>query len=201
MKKFYFSLFLIILNIFISSCSPKYEVVYIYHPPETTEGRKCIEECKIKKINCNKRCNKERNICYKEAINLAKKIYEEKLREYNIEYKNYLEMYKNYKRELWEWKKRKSELESNYDYFARICSVEKKFCPEKEFYFKLLAKQNVDKPIEPEKPVKPNISKIIEKKKRKLCNLNCNCTDEFNICFQNCGGEIEIKKICVENCD
>ncbi|RUM61270.1 MAG: hypothetical protein DSY59_01750, partial [Persephonella sp.] len=111
MRKFYLALLLIILGVFIYSCSPRYEVVYLYHPPKTTEGSKCIEKCKIEKINCNNRCIKERNKCYKEAVELAKKIYEAKLREYKVEYKNYLNLYRNYKGELWEWKRRKAELE------------------------------------------------------------------------------------------
>lgn len=185
----------------IYSCSPRYEIAYIYNPPSTEEGKKCVEKCKIERIKCNNICAKKRNRCYKEAIEVGKKIYKLKLEEYKVEYKDYLEKYRDYRNELWNWESRKRELENNYLYFSSLCATEKRFCSEKDFYYRLLREWEYKEPIKPEKPSKPNLSKIIEEQKQKLCRLNCNCTEEFNICFQNCGGKLEIKRICVEYCE
>ena len=175
--------------------------MYIYHPPDTEEGKKCIEKCKLERDRCNNICAKKKRKCYEEAIKVGKNIYELKLKEYEIEYKNYLERYRSYKDELWEWERRRNELDNNYLYFSHLCATEKRFCSEKDFYLKLLRNLEYRRPIAPTRPVKPDLSRIIEEQKRKLCKLNCNCSEEFNICFQNCGGEIEIKKICVEHCE
>ena len=186
---------------FIFSCSPRYETVYIYNPPKSLEGKRCVKDCELKKKKCEEKCKEEKRKCYKEAIKTAKEIYSLKFEEYKIAYNDYLTKYKIYRRELNNWQAKYDELLSNYGYFSRICSSDKKFCSEMSFYKNLLHQHNLHKPKPPKPPVKPDLSEIIAEQKRKMCKLNCDCTDEFNICFESCGGSINIKKVCVENCD
>jgi hypothetical protein len=52
---------------------------------------------------------------------------------------------------------------------------------------------------EPKRPLKPTIYELIDKFKRK-CTMNCGCSNEYDRCFESCGGKIEHEKICVEYC-
>ncbi len=193
--------FLIFISFLVLSCSPRYETVHIYHPPKSLQGKRCIKECEKEKSKCKKDCLQRKRKCYKDAIKLANDLYKEKIDIYEKEYRNYLTMYKQYKEELKDWEYRKRELEESYYYFDRLCKSDKRFCGDKDFYYKLLIDWKTKRPYPPDKPTKPSLSKLINQQKNILCSFSCGCEEEYNLCFKECGGKIEIKKVCIENCD
>ncbi len=194
-------IFIFLISLIAFSCSPRYEIIYIYHPPKDFQGKKCLEKCKSNKLKCKRDCLNRKRKCYKDAIRLAQDLYKERVEIYEKEYKNYLSSYKHYKDELKDWEYRKRELEQSYYYFDKLCKSDKRFCGDKDFYYKLLIDWKTKRPYPPDKPKKPSLTEVINQQKNVLCNFSCGCEEDYNECFKECGGKIEIKKVCVENCD
>ncbi len=192
-------LFFIVIALFLFSCSPKYEIKTIYKPPKTEEGKKCIQDCEKKLLICKKECAKGYENCLNESVKRAESIYKKELEDFKREYEIYLQEYDRYLKELSLWQDKYLRLKEDYEYYLRKCSLDKNWCDEKEYYKKLLKDWEYRKPQKPVKPQKPSYQNIL-KQQQNLCDKDCGCKEEYDICFQNCGGKIEIKKICVENC-
>ncbi|WP_457642467.1 hypothetical protein [Persephonella sp.] len=190
---------LVIFILLLVSCSPKYRVIKEYSPLPNTE---CLDKC-VKNFNkCQYTCNDKYIHCLNNAISKAEKIYQKLSAEYEKRYEKYLREYRFYEKRLKNYRE-------NINKYVEMLKIYEKFClkykdPEacsmKKILKKEIKKLSTKKPEKPEKPIKITLEKVIEDQ-QSYCNKNCGCHEIFDACYQACGGNIEIKKICVENCD
>ncbi len=194
-----YKIFLFLIGFIFISCSPKYEVKTIYKLPETEDGKKCISQCQIQYEFCKKECNQNYQKCLNSALKRAKEIYKEAEKDYQIKFKKYYREYSLYTEAYRSWLNKYERTKSDFEYYSRKCSIDKKWCDEKNYYSRLLSELYSHKPKEPFKPQEPSFEKILQVQQSK-CDKECGCKNEYDTCFQSCGGKIEYKKICVENC-
>ncbi len=194
-KRVFFGIFLL----FLFSCSPKYSIQTVYIPPSSEKGKSCVKECEEKFDRCKKDCLKFYQVCIKEAFQLAEKTYTRALKDFEKLHKLYLEKYRLYLKEKSMWEERYLKIKSDYQYYRQKCSLDKNWCDEMEFYKNLLKDIEAQMPEKPLKPKEPSFKDIL-KTQQDMCKKSCNCREAYNICFQNCGGRIKIKKVCIENC-
>ena len=93
------------------------------------------------------------------------------------------------KRELLEYKKTEAE---------KKCKLNPQTCSEYKKNKKKIKK--LHHPQRPIKPYKPRLQDEIAHA-QKLCSLDCKCKDRYNLCYVSCGGTIDTRKICIENCN
>jgi hypothetical protein len=188
------------LGLLIISCSPKYELRTVYKLPETEKGKECVNQCQTQFEFCKNECDKNYQTCLNIAVKRAKEIYKQAQKDYEIRFKRYYREYSKYTDAYRSWLQKYERTKSDYEYYSRKCAVDKEWCDEKNFYRRMLNELYSQKPKEPFKPAEPSFEKIL-KAQQELCDKDCGCRDEYNLCFQQCGGKIEFKKICVEHCD
>ncbi len=192
---------LLILSIvlILVSCGSKYSVVKNYIP---SGNKECVEQCKIRLAGCKTKCLEDYRTCLKESVDRAKKIYEVLYEDYRNKLEDYHLQYREYLFTLEKFRVIESSLREDYEFFSRICKKykDKEACKRRNYLKKHLRKIHFDRPLKPLKPVKPDYRQILVKE-RKACVCDCGCMQEYDVCFQSCGGRIETKRICVENCD
>ncbi len=178
-------LFLILSIVIFGGCSPKYKVIYNYTQPGDQSGKECVKTCKEKLATCKAICKSNFDICKVKAHKIAKKIYEEKLQDYSNaleRYANEVEMY---------------NLEQNLYYFNNY--NDRPF-----FYWRPAGPYWIWGPTggiySLQKPVKPSLAAEIQEAEMRYCPIDCKCQDSYNECFSECGGKVEVKRICIENC-
>lgn len=196
MRKLYF--FLLLAIAFLYSCSPKYKIEKVYIPQKA--DKECIEKCEKKREECRKECLKEKKKCLNEAIKRAKEIFKQQEKIYKERLKAYFNQYDRYLTEYRQWQEKYLRLKEDFQYYSRKCKIDKNWCDEKDYYKQLLDDWLRFKPKKPIKPEEPSFNSILEKQ-QSLCRYDCCCENEFDACFQSCGGKVKIKKICIENCD
>jgi len=181
------------------ACSPKYRVEKVYHPPE---NKACIEKCQRDFKECQNNCQHRYKECLKESIQRAEMIYSNLQKDYSARLKRYYREYELYlkKKELInsEIKRLSKELE----FLTRICSKyrDKEACERKKELSRKIRKLKSRRLTLPSKPSEVSLERILEKE-REICSCDCGCKEIYDACYQSCGGRVEIKKICVENCD
>ncbi len=191
----------ILLSFLLSfACSPVYKIKTIYIPPVSEEGIKCAEKCEEDLHRCNEKCHKEYERCLDEATQRAEKIYKKLKQSYKERYRNYIREMNIYVFELKVWQDKYIKLKEDFEYYSKKCSLDKSWCDERDYYKRLLDDWIRRKPEKPEKPQEPSLKKLIEQQ-QSLCSKECGCKQMYDICFQNCGGKIIIRRICVENCE
>ena len=191
-------LFLFSLIIF-TSCSPKYKIEKIYHPPT---DKICLEKCSTDYHRCQNICQKNYSDCLKKSIERAKAVYSQLQKEYRIRMEEYYKNYDLYIKKSEDYRRQLKTLKDNYKFYERLCSQykDKESCQKKEKVKKYLKQLEVNRPAPPEKPVEIGFNSILDKE-RKACSCDCGCKEIYDACYQSCGGKVEIKKICVEHCD
>ena len=192
--------FLILLvAFFISSCGPKYKVVKSYIPPK---DEACVEKCKLRLAECKNRCFENYRKCLKESTERAKKIYEALYEDYQRSLQDYHFQYREYLFTLERFKRIERSLKEDYEFYNRICTKykDREACRRRNYLKRFLRNLSYEKPLKPLKPVKPKYQRILSKE-RKTCSCDCGCMQDYDVCFQSCGGRIETKRICVEDCD
>ncbi|WP_457625948.1 hypothetical protein [Persephonella sp.] len=188
-----------VILLFILSCSPKYRIEKIYHPPT---DRECVNKCQKEFEQCGNTCQKNYNDCLKESINKAKKIYSLIEKDYNLKLNKYYREYELYQKRLNDYKKEIQQLKDDYRFYEKICAKykDKEACYKKEKIKKQIKYYQSNKPSPPVKPPEVSFENIL-KKEREICSCDCGCKEIYDACYQSCGGRVEIQRICVENCD
>lgn len=185
--------------ILVFSCSPKYKVEKIYHP---SQDKNCLKRCDDEYIKCQSDCKKNYSVCIENSLSRAQKIYSQIAKEYEKRFNEYSKSYEIYLKQLENHKKMLTSLKGDYKFFSRMCSQykDKEACRKKDQLKKKIKYLENNQPNAPVKPSEPSFEKIL-KKERQVCSCDCGCKELYDACYQSCGGSIEIKKICVENCD
>jgi len=260
---------ILILSIIIiyTACSPKYNIVKKFIPPQTKEGKICIKECDKKRTICKQNCQDIYNRCLTDArekandrFKLEMKKYNRDMREYNskmyifnAKMRRHLNKIDKLTQQIEETKnicendikiyKRKISCNRLKKIYKRICkhrckekkcksrhisqnikkniahklsckkhkkiykdkcsniviSQELSSCQKLEKIKDELEKLKSKKLIEPDRPEKPILLQLT-RRFQSICSNNCNCSNDFSKCFISCGGDIEEKKVCIENC-
>ncbi|WP_457638655.1 hypothetical protein [Persephonella sp.] len=193
------SVWILFLLVFLASCSPKYKIEKVYYPPE---DRVCVEKCDKDYTECTAKCLEKHKECLKDSADRAEKIYRKLRDEYERLLSRYYRNYDLYTREMEIYEKNLSSLRKELKFYSRLCSQykDKEACSRREKTRKKLKHLEANRPQPPEKPRQVNFEEILEKE-RKACSCDCGCRDIYDACYQSCGGKVEIKKVCVENCD
>ncbi|NPA51444.1 MAG: hypothetical protein GXO22_00940 [Aquificae bacterium] len=192
-------LLLVFLSVYLISCSTaKYKIGKVYIGGD----KQCIENCKKEKIECENRCKLEYEKCIDQAYNRAKQIYSLLEKRYKENLEIYNTLYRDYLYHYDQWFSRYRLIYDTYLHYKTRCLRDRKDKYSCERYRQLsleLEHLRILKPRPPDRPFPPNFEKILEKEK-KACQKDCTCTNDFDICFSNCGGKIDVKKICIKNC-
>lgn len=187
-----------LIALFISSCGPKYKVVKSYIPPK---NEACLKRCKERLAECKKECLENYRKCLKESTERAKRVYEALYEDYRRSLEDYYARYREYLHALERFRWIERNLREDYSFYDRIC---KKFkdseaCRRRDYLKRLLKQLPYEGPLKPVRPTKPNYKAVLAEE-RMACSCDCGCTKEYDLCFQACGGRIEVKRVCVENC-
>jgi len=188
--------------LFITGCAPEYMVKNIYIPPIGKKAKVCIDKCEQKRDICQSRCNTQYNECLNRAFNRAKDIKAILDRHYQVRYNKYLEKLNNYNLKMFDWQNEYDQNYKDWQYFRDKCKTTRdSYACSREYDLRYIIRRYLKtKPKEPKAPHKKSFEQILSNE-QKLCINNCSCQKDFDICFLNCGGEIQMKKICIRNCD
>ena len=185
---------------FFSGCSsPKYKIEKIYYPPT---DKACVDRCQKEFQKCQDTCQRNYNECLLKAPERAQKIYDQLEREYTQKLQEYYKQYRIYQNQLREREKIIERLKRDLKFYERLCAQykDKEACYRKKNIKKALERLKYNTPVAPQKPEEISFKEILDKE-RALCRCDCGCKEIFDACYQACGGKVEIKRICVEDCD
>ena len=189
--------------LFFTACSPKYVIKTLYTQPTTNQGKTCVQECNVKRETCQIHCNQKRDNCLAQAKKRAKANFPSILDEYDHLMHQYEAEMNRYEGEIASWDRKHLRLEQQFQTYRGLCDKKK----DKKSYECRRAREvdreldSVDA-IEPTAPPRPNKPFLEEEIKiaQKSCSSNCGCQKEYDNCFVSCGGTLDYKKFCVENC-
>jgi len=196
-------LLICIMALFYTACSPKYEIKTLYTQPNTPQGKVCVKECNVKRETCQIHCNQKYNSCLEEAKKHAKENFPSVM----DEYKDVMQQYKNeinhYEREIASWDRNHIRLEQQFQTYRELCNTKKDRknyeCRRAKEIENDLDSMKAIEPQAPSLPKKPLLSEEV-KKAQKTCSNKCGCQKEYDNCFVSCGGTLDYKKFCIENC-
>ena len=192
------SLLFFILIVLIS-CSPKYKIEKIYHPPT---DKTCLEKCQTDYQRCQNICQKNYTNCLEKSIERAKTVHSQLQKEYQIRLVEYYKNYDLYIQKSEDYRKQLITLKDNYKFYERLCIQykDKESCQKRDKVKNYIKQLEINRPVPPEKPARVKFNSVLERE-RKACSCDCGCKEIFDACYQSCGGKVEIKKICIEHCD
>ena len=200
MMRYIFGLLFLIL--FLSGCVPRYTIKHLYIPPVGTKAKQCLQTCKDERVACDIKCQDSYNNCLNKAFLRAKDIKGIEDTNYDKAYESYLQKLNEYKNHMLSWQSEYDKDRSDWSYFQSKCKNrhDRYACSRVNELSWTLRKMINIKPKEPQAPIKKSFVQIL-KNEQKVCKSDCGCQNDYDTCFLNCGGEIQLKKICIANCD
>lgn len=187
--------------LFLVGCAPTYKVQKHYIFPNDNASKKCLDNCRIKKDICKRDCETNYKKCLDSAYEKAQDIYSLSDMEYQRKYNEYRNDFNRYYISLSVWQRSYDQSYKDFIYFSKQCKKfkQKYACKRKIELDYTLRRLLETKPKEPTKPTRSSFEEILSKQQL-YCKNNCECDDEYDICFNGCGGKIVVEKICIENC-
>ncbi len=191
-----------IVALFFMGCAPQYAIKTIYIPPKDKMAHKCLNRCNLERSLCQKRCMEQKRQCLNDAFARAKDIEAIEEQKYQKNLALYQEKLSDYNYKIFDWQNLYDQNYKDWRYFRKKCktSHDSYACDREDDLRRAIDILIRKKPKEPKAPLSPSFSKILSKE-QSFCRYDCGCQKDYDICFSNCGGEIEVKKICIENCD
>ena len=197
-------IYLTITAIFLSACSPKYEIKTLYTPPTDHTGRQCIQSCHTKQSNCQNSCNAKQSQCFVQKERQIKDSFPAMMNEYNNIMRQYEGEMIRFDTALSLWERKHTQLDQQFHTFDNVCRSraqgESYECRRASEVDDELQHMSNAEPIPPQRPVKPLLSYEI-KQAQKSCTNECDCQKVYDSCYISCGGTLKYEKFCVENCD
>lgn len=193
---------LILLALFLVGCSPKYVVKKQYIAPKDKSFAGCVKTCEIEKKVCDQDCKNQYDTCLNNAYSRSKDISNIEFVKYNEYYEEYLLKLRDYKSYRYRFDKNYLMIKDDYKYFHKQCVKTKEYyaCHRKTELKNKMIKMRHNRMVHPQEPLKPSFQAIL-KDQQSFCKSDCGCSDSFDRCYINCGGEIVPYKFCVKNCD
>jgi len=193
-----------LVALLLTACSPKYVVKTVYIQPSTKQEKVCVQECNVKRQTCQIHCNQKRDNCLVEAEKKAKESFPSMLDEYDYIMHQYEREQNRYEVEIASWDRNHHHLEEKFQTYRRLCDNKKDRksyeCRRAREIDSELESIEAIEPTAPPHPHEPILAEEI-KKAQSSCSNNCGCQDDYDNCFVSCGGTLDYKKICVENCN
>ncbi len=188
--------------LFISGCAPQYAVKNIYIPPVGQKAKQCINECTNARNECQSKCDLQYNQCLNDAYERAKDIKAIMDKRYKRRYNKYLKRLSDYNLKIFDWQNEYDQNYQDWSYFRNKCktSHDTYACNREDDLRYIVKRMLRNKPREPKPPRQKSFNEIVSNE-QSLCKRECGCQKDFDICFLNCGGEIQMRKICIKNCD
>jgi len=196
-------LLLTLFAFLLTACSPKYEIKTLYTLPTDTQGRSCVQTCSTERKLCQAHCNQKQDVCLIEAKQNAQNAYPELMREYQDVLAQYNDAMNQYESEFSTWKREERRVHQDFNHYQESCS----HGPQNSYECRRAgeldaALQSLEEhqPQAVERPIKPSLNGEI-KKEQQYCSNECGCTKDYDNCFVSCGGQLQYKKFCIENCE
>ncbi len=199
MYKWFFAIFCLFV---FTGCGPKYIVKNSYIPPSSQSGKQCVNKCEEHLRDCRTNCEINYNNCISSAFDRAKKIARISEQNYRKRYNKYLRKLDEYNYRMVDWQNEYDQNSRDLQYFRDRCIKDKdKYACDRENDLRYVVKTLLrNKPHKPKHPKKLSFNDILLQQQN-MCQKDCGCQSDYNVCFTSCGGEIISKRICVENCD
>lgn len=162
--------------------SPQYATEVRYLPPATEAGQSCLRGCQTDMQACQADCQSRRQSCIAGIQPQVDAAFDQALRQYEAERRVYMRERQYYQLD----RAMQFGLYRDPFYYGYPAS----FWFTDRFYD--------DPPIPPEAPSREAIrAAVIDQE----CNIDCGCQAAFDQCYVGCGGQVERRVVCVENCD
>lgn len=167
----------------LSGCAgPRYATEVRYLPPTSQVGLSCLQGCQTDMQACQSDCQSRRQSCIAGIGPQVDAAFDQALRQYDAERRVYMRERQYYQLD----RAMQFGLYRDPFYYGYPAS----------FWF--TDRFHDDPPIPPEAPSREAIrAAVIDQE----CNIDCGCQAAFDQCYVGCGGQVERRVVCVENCD
>lgn len=200
---------LVVLGLSLSGCGPVYELRDQYTPPVDPVGQRCVRECESLRSGCSGECKLTFSRCTQGADEEAKEAYSRALEVYAAKLETYSAEKSLYDRTYAEYRDAKAELDGAYERAKQHCRQHDiQACAEKDRIDDRRDHLSDDyygtgRPLhhEPKVPEKPSLEDETRRFRALRCDAECGCEKSFKACYIGCGGQVETKRYCIENCD
>ncbi|MFW6323298.1 MAG: hypothetical protein ACOC02_06720 [Guyparkeria sp.] len=174
---------LVLMVAVLAGCAaPRYATEVRYLPPATEAGQSCLRGCHTDMQACQADCQSRRQSCIAGIEPEVDAAFDQALRQYDAERRVYMRERQYYQLD----RAMHFGLYRDPFYYGYPSS------------FWLTDHYYDDPPVPPEAPSREAIrAAVIDEQ----CNLDCGCQAAFDQCYVGCGGQIERRVVCVENCD
>ena len=171
------------LALLLAGCAgPRYATEVRYIPPTGEAGQACLKGCHTDMRACQADCQSRREACIANIGPQVDAAFDQALRQYEAERRVYMRERQFYQLD------RSLHIGFHrdpfyYGYPAPFWYTDR--------YFD-------DPPVPPEAPSRAAIrEQVIDEQ----CNIDCGCQPAFDQCYVGCGGQVERRVVCIENCD
>jgi len=196
------TLFGVISTLLLTACaSPVYKVVYDYIPPPSSNGAACAMDCQAAQQSCQRPCDEGYNDCMARSHEEARRTHQDDKERYTRDLERYNDDLERYYSDLSGFQEHERDLQDDQDRYDRKCHSEPKdkhACKRLDDVTDELRRMR--EPTKPTKPQEPNYSETL-KEQQGVCSRECGCEVQYNGCYTACGGRVQSRKVCVENCD
>jgi hypothetical protein len=193
----------------LAGCAPVYEVRDEFIPPLDPSAVQCTYNCEQIEASCHQDCDRAYARCAEQAQAQAREILPAALEVYAARLEAYDHQQRLYDREYRDYREEKRQLDVSLDAAEHRCRKgERGACAEKKRLKK--AKSDLwtdyygpDGPLSeiPEQPARPTQAQEAARIHSERCHNDCGCMDRFKICYIGCGGRVETRRYCLENCE
>lgn len=167
----------------LSACAaaPRYATEVRYVPPAGTQAQQCLQGCRVEMQACQADCQSRREACIEEIEPQVDAAFAEALKRYDVERQHYMRERQFYQIE--------HALHFGYYHHPFYYSYPGPFWYTDRYW---------DDPPVP--PAAPDRAAIRERVIDEQCNQPCGCQAAFDQCYVGCGGQVERRVVCIENC-
>lgn len=192
----------------ISACAPMMENITDYVPPNSELGMQCIEKANVGRNRCEAQQESERLKCVDGASGEAEYRFGEAERTYSHQLEDYINAEEQFDYDYEHYLEQKRLIirdgELEYIQCSKDVNMDKiaQF-PKCEKFLKTANKRakKLRKPREPRKPRAPNLGRIYSRLVAQCNGRNNGCQQAFDQSYRSCGGIINVRQVCVSNCD
>lgn len=179
------------LVLFLSACSPVYEISYDYTPPSSKQGLQCLTQCNAIRKQCDNKCQAEYQRCAVDAEAEAKRLMPGLVAAYENAYDSWL-----FERRLYRWNVDRYHF--NRLHFTDRCM--KNGNTRSACYSTFQGRFGYEPYFNDFEPRRPSYSRTLAQIKEKRCSKECGCEKSYRLCYTSCGGTVNTRKTCVKNC-